>query len=42
MGIYEFQEDDALRFSGEIGAVSKRRGDELQFEKCPYCLGGRN
>ena len=22
MGIYEFQEDDALRFSGEIGAVS--------------------
>lgn len=40
MGIYEFQEDDAFRFSKEIGAISKRKGDELQFQLCPYCLGG--
>lgn len=40
MGIYEFQEEDAFRFSSEIGATSKRKGDELQFQLCPYCLGG--
>lgn len=40
MGIYEFQEEDAFRFSKEIGATSKRKGDELQFQLCPYCLGG--
>lgn len=42
MGIYEFKEEDAFRFSREIGANSKRKGDELQFQLCPYCLGGKS
>ena len=42
MGIYEFQKDDAFRFVQEIGARGKQRGDELQLDRCPYCLGGKN
>lgn len=42
MGIYEFKVDDAFRFSQEIGGKSRQKGDELQFEQCPYCLGGKN
>ena len=41
MGIYEFQKDDAFRFVQEIGARGKQRGDELQLDRCPYCLGER-
>ena len=40
MSIYQFSEDDAFRFSRETGASSQRKGDELQFKLCPYCLGG--
>ena len=42
MGIYEFKADDAFRFSQEIGGKSRQKGDELQFEQCPYCFGGKN
>ena len=42
MGIYEFKSNDAFRFSQEIGGKSRQKGDELQFEQCPYCLGGKN
>lgn len=42
MGIYEFKADDAFRFSQEIGGKSRQKGDELQFEQCPYCRGGKN
>lgn len=39
--IYQFSEDDATRFMREIGASGSRKGDELQFKLCPYCLGGK-
>lgn len=42
MSIYQFQEDDAYRFSREIGVTAKRIGDELKLVRCPYCLGGSN
>lgn len=42
MGIYEFKEDDAFRFAKETGARSVRKGDELHFTYCPYCLGGKS
>lgn len=38
--LYEFDQEDAFRFAQETAAKSKRKGDELQFEYCPYCLGG--
>lgn len=37
MGIYVFKPEDAERFAREIGAKVRRRGNELGFEKCPYC-----
>lgn len=40
MSIYEFQADDAYRFVHEIGAIAKPSGNELKFDRCPYCLGG--
>ena len=40
MGMYEFREEDGYRFASHQRAVSKRKGDELQFEFCPYCHGG--
>ena len=39
MSIYEFKTEDAERFARLYGPV-KRKGDELVFEKCPYCHGG--
>lgn len=42
MGIYEFSEEDAIRFGRETGAEFRRHGDELRFKFCPYCLGGKN
>ena len=41
MSIYQFKEDDAERFAREYGPT-KTRGDELVFEKCPYCHGGKS
>lgn len=35
--IYEFDKDDAFRFSDHVGIKAKVKGDELIFSKCPYC-----
>lgn len=37
MGIYKFKRDDAIRFAQERMAKTKIRGNELQFQHCPYC-----
>ena len=42
MGIYEFDREDAFRFGREIEAKFKIRGNEMQFDRCPYCLGGHS
>lgn len=39
---YEFNRDDAFRFSNHIHANAKQRGEELQFLYCPYCHGGKS
>lgn len=39
---YDFKLEDAIRFATTQGARTKNFGDELQFEYCPYCHGGRN
>ena len=36
MGIYQFSENDAVRFATEHGKF-KRRGSEIVLQKCPYC-----
>lgn len=40
MEIYQFVPEDAERFAKEQGIKAGRRGNELHFQKCPYC--GRN
>lgn len=35
--IYEFKAEDAERFGIEQGAKTRHRGNQLEFEKCPYC-----
>lgn len=42
MGIYEFKEQDAIDFARSINTRYKIRGDEIEFQNCPYCHGGRN
>jgi archaellum biogenesis ATPase FlaH len=37
--IYEFKPEDAERFARERGIPAQKRGDELRFNRCPYCLG---
>ena len=37
--IYEFNPEDAERFAKEQNIPARKRGDELQFNRCPYCLG---
>ena len=37
---YEFRQDDAYRFAHERGIQTFVRGDELHFQRCPYCGGG--
>lgn len=37
MGIYEYREEDVFRFVNHVGAKANRKGNELVFEKCPYC-----
>ena len=39
---YEFNKDDAYRFAREIGTKAKVNGNELVFDVCPYCKGGKN
>ena len=36
-GLYEFKPEDAERFAQAQGIPSRRHGDELVFQKCPYC-----
>ena len=38
--IYKPTEEDIFRFANHVGAKVKRHGDEIQFDKCPYCKGG--
>lgn len=38
-GPYEFDREDAIRFSNEQMIPTKQRGDELMFKECPYCHG---
>ena len=38
---YEFKEDDAYEFAFQQGIKITRSGDQLHFQKCPYCHGGR-
>lgn len=40
-GFYQFSEEDALDFARTQDGKTRRHGDELQFEKCPMCHGGR-
>ena len=42
MEIYKFDREDAIRFGREIRARYCVKGDELRFDRCPYCLGGSN
>lgn len=37
---YNFALEDAIRFRQFMGTRDRRRGDEMQFEFCPYCQGG--
>lgn len=39
MSIYEFKAEDAERFAREHGPC-RRKGNEIFFERCPYCQGG--
>lgn len=41
MSIYEFKTEDAERFAREQRGIIKRKGDEIVFERCPYCQGGQ-
>ncbi len=38
--IYEFKESDVWDFHRFIGIPATQKGDELQFQHCPYCKGG--
>lgn len=40
MSLYEFRKEDAERFAQSVGARTKFRGNELEFELCPLCHGG--
>lgn len=39
---YNFKKEDALRFASAMNARTQTSGNELQFELCPYCKGGKN
>ena len=39
---YEFKLEDAKRFADEQPGNKKIKGEELVFEVCPYCHGGKN
>lgn len=42
MSYYEFKESDAWDFARGSGIESKKKGEELMFQTCPYCRGGRS
>lgn len=41
-GLYEFDIADAERFAREQGIHTHKYGNELVFQYCPYCKGGKN
>lgn len=40
--IYEFEKDDAYRFARDQGTNTRIQKDELMFQSCPYCHGGKH
>lgn len=40
--IYEFNSDDAIRFANNRGSRTRIIGKEMQFQFCPYCMGGKS
>lgn len=39
---YELKECDVFDFANYLGAQTHRKGDELVFDLCPHCDGGKN
>ena len=37
---YEFKREDAFGFAASMRIECKEKGDELEFQRCPYCDGG--
>ena len=42
MALYDFDVSDAERFARERGIRTRKYGNELSFQYCPYCGGGQN
>lgn len=40
MGLYEFKKEDAFHFADMVYGGKKQKGNELEFQLCPYCKGG--
>lgn len=40
--MYKFQKEDAKRFAREQGIRAKVVGNELRFDKCPYCKSSKD
>lgn len=38
-GLYQFKPQDAYDFANHVHIVTKTKGDELEFKRCPYCKG---
>ena len=38
--MYEFKAEDVYRFRDTMGAMARKKGNELEFALCPYCHGG--
>lgn len=38
--MYEFKAEDVYRFRDTVGAMARKKGNELEFALCPYCHGG--
>lgn len=39
---YEFKQQDVFDFANTFNTPKKQRGNELFFERCPYCNGGEH
>lgn len=37
---YEFKREDAFGFAASMRIECREKGDELEFQRCPYCDGG--
>ena len=42
MSVYQFNEEDVYRFAREKFIPIRNKGQEIQFEICPFCHGGKN